>query len=103
VIQGFTALKYIDLSGTNLTDDGAADLRHLLALTHVNLQDTSISDAAVPALLSLKLMQDLNLCGTHVTAEGIAANLESHSIVPSALVVDHEVNMALSTLLSSNK
>lgn len=63
----------LELSGTNLTDQGLNYLRGLPLLTKLELDDTQITDAGLQTLAQSGLMQlqKLNLTCTNVTDAGI--------------------------------
>lgn len=67
-----SALVWLDLSGTGVSDDGLKRLARFTALRRLRLDRTTISDAGLKHLRALKQLAYLNLVGTEVTNDGIA-------------------------------
>lgn len=60
-ISKLTRLKYLDLSGSPITDDGLRHLARLDQLEHLNLSCTQISDKGLSVLQHLPLLRTLEL------------------------------------------
>ena len=64
-------VKLLDLSGTQVTDEGLAKLKGLKGLETLNLNDTGITDEGLTHLEELKSLTDLRLANTNITNEGL--------------------------------
>lgn len=64
-------LRWLDLGGTAITDDGLTHLTALPNLTRLHLPRTAVTDAGLPALAGLQELELLNLYGTTVTDAGL--------------------------------
>ena len=71
-LKGLTALKWLDLGGTQVTDAGLAHLSGLTALERLDLRETPITDAGLVQLKDLTSLRRLCLMGTKVTEAGRA-------------------------------
>src|SRR5213082_3475982 len=60
----------VNLAGTQVTDAGLKELKHLKQLTSLNLIHTPVTDAGVKELKELKQLTSLSLHGTKVTDAG---------------------------------
>ncbi|MGI9240834.1 MAG: hypothetical protein ACR2RV_08535, partial [Verrucomicrobiales bacterium] len=65
-------LAWLDVSKTQITDAGLADIAQLPNLTRLHLEKTGITDAGTPHLAKLGKLEYLNLYGTKVSDAGIA-------------------------------
>jgi len=65
-------LREIDLSVTEVTDVGLAQLQGLTALQELNLGYTKVTDAGLAHVQGLTELQELDLYGTHVTDAALA-------------------------------
>jgi hypothetical protein len=65
-------VREIDLSVTEVTDVGLAQLQGLTALQELNLGYTKVTDAGPARLQRLTGLRELDLYGTHVTDAGLA-------------------------------
>lgn len=66
-------LKWISLSGCNITDDGVDLLTKNQEWVGIYLHGTLITDASLPKFLPLKSLRFLNVIATAVTSPGIEA------------------------------
>jgi Leucine-rich repeat (LRR) protein len=64
-------LRYLNLSGTDVTDNGLRLVARFEGLTSLDLEDNCLTDAGLAHLARLKNLQRLNLTGTLVTDEGL--------------------------------
>jgi uncharacterized membrane protein/mono/diheme cytochrome c family protein/YHS domain-containing protein len=64
-------LRWLDLAGTGVNDDGLAQLAAMPNLTRLHLERTAISDRSLTQLSGLHQLEYLNLYGTQVTDEGL--------------------------------
>lgn len=72
VLAKMPDLRYIDLSGTHVTDAGLIDfLQKAPKLQWLALADTSISDRSIAAISRMKYLIAVDLRGTQVTESGI--------------------------------
>jgi internalin A len=71
-LQGLTTLRYLELSGGELTDAGAAYLGNLTGLRGLSLPSTQITDAGLVHLRDLAALRELNLAHTRCTDAGLA-------------------------------
>ncbi len=67
------AIRWLDLGGTSVTDDGLAALAAMHGLERLHLDQTRIADPGLVRLSSLRQMEYLNLRGTAVTDAGMGA------------------------------
>lgn len=65
-------LRWLDLSGTRVTDAALLQVATMQNLERLHLQRTAITDAGLKSLLPLGDLYYLNLYGTAVTDEGLA-------------------------------
>ena len=65
-------LAWLDVSKTQITDAGLADVAQLPNLTRLHLEKTGITDAGIPHIAKLGKLEYLNLYGTKVSDAGIA-------------------------------
>lgn len=80
-LQQFPALKYVDLSGTQVTDQGLLDLHGLKQLSSINISRLSISAQAVSQLLdNLPLIQSVSLADIGLS-DMDAVNITKHHAV----------------------
>ena len=77
VLGKLTGLKdqviFLKLSGSKVSDSGAAAIAGLPKLTRLYLDRTKITDTGLMKLTTLKHLQYLNLTGTNVTEKGVMA------------------------------
>ncbi|MFT7678017.1 MAG: YHS domain-containing protein [Planctomycetota bacterium] len=66
------SLVWVNLSGTGITDAGAAHLGRLSQVQRLNLSRTKVSDAALGQLKGLANLESLNLYSTGTTDAGLA-------------------------------
>jgi len=69
-IAGFRELEILDLTGTQITDDGLRDLASLSKLRQLWLGQTAVTDAGLEHLKGLTNLEMLDVSGTQVTVEG---------------------------------
>jgi Leucine Rich Repeat (LRR) protein len=69
-MRGWTHLRALNASNTEITDDGLACLEELKGLAFLRLADTRVTDAGLVHLRGLTNLQELDLTGTAVTDEG---------------------------------
>jgi Leucine Rich repeats (2 copies)/Leucine Rich repeat len=70
-LKGLTRLTHLDLSGTRVTDRGLARLKGLTKLTHLNLSRTRVTDAGLANVTGVKSLSSLSLDGCQVTDAGL--------------------------------
>ena len=63
-------LKYLDLSGTNISDAALADLNSL-NVAELSLDQTNITDSGLDFLSRMRSLRVLTVRGTHVTQGGV--------------------------------
>jgi internalin A len=66
-----TGLEHLDLSATEINDQGVSQLRDLKSLRSLNLSATSVTDAAMHTLLHFDQLRDLRLRSTDISTEGV--------------------------------
>jgi len=66
-------IRWLDLSGTRVSDAGLAPLAAMTNLTRLHLERSGLSDTGLAALASLTQLEYLNLYGTAVTDAGLEA------------------------------
>ena len=66
-----TQLAWLDVSKTQITDAGLADIGKLTNLTRLHLEKTAITDAGLTHVAKLEKLEYLNLYGTKVTDAGL--------------------------------
>lgn len=64
-------LTHLNLSGTEITDEGVSMLSEMSSLTHLNLGSTGITDDSLRVLSSLPNLESLQIRGTNVSDRGI--------------------------------
>lgn len=64
-------IRWLDVSGTGITDAGFAHMAAMTNLTRLHAERTAISDAALKWLTGLKNLEYLNLYGTGVSDAGL--------------------------------
>ena len=70
----FPALKSVDVSRTNIDDDGIAHLSKIPTLESISLNTTRVRDAGIASLASLPNLKHLHLSDCNgLTATGVAA------------------------------
>ena len=72
VFRGMPRLKYLYLNETAVTDAGAKELARLWGLTRLDLTNTQIGDEGIGYLAGLTRLEMLILNGTQVTNAGLA-------------------------------
>jgi hypothetical protein len=68
-----TAVTWLDVSGTSVTDAGLSQVRAMHWLQRLRLDETQVSDKGLASLSRLKHLEYLNLRGTAVTDAGLAS------------------------------
>jgi Leucine-rich repeat (LRR) protein len=63
--------KYPKLRRSEVTDAGAATLRHLARLRRLDLRRTQVTDAGLAFVKEIPLLEELDLRGTRVTEKGL--------------------------------
>ena len=71
-LSRITTLEELDLTGTDLTDQGLLELAVLPSLKILSLGRTEISDAGIAHLSQFKNLESVDLTGTAVTAAGLS-------------------------------
>ena len=64
-------LRWLDLAGTKISDDGLAQLAAMPNLTRLHLERTAITDAGLTNVANLPNLEYLNLYGTEITDAGL--------------------------------
>jgi len=77
-LEALISLEVLDLSRTQVTDEGLVHLKSLSSLRRLDLDGTQITNAGLVHLKSLSSLRSLDLNNTQVTDEGLA-HLESLS------------------------
>ena len=86
VLSGLRGLKFLDLDGCRLTDQGVQSLASLTALTTLNLSVCSlISDQGVQSLASLTALTTLSLSWCNLISDQGAQSLASLTAPPPPL------------------
>lgn len=67
-----TAVVWVDLARSQVTDAGLATISKLTNLERLHLENTKVTDAGIAQLAGLKNLEYLNIYGTKVTDAGIA-------------------------------
>lgn len=70
-ICGIATIRELDLSFTDLGDEGIGQLARLEGLRRLRLGGTRITDGGVAALAACRRLEDLDLFGARLTREGI--------------------------------
>lgn len=70
-IEKATRLRFLDLTGTNVTSEGLSKLRSTSPLYSIDLSDSQVDDGVFETLGRLPNLQYVNLSGTKVTGKGI--------------------------------
>jgi hypothetical protein len=70
-VAKLTNLTWLNLRGTKITDAGLVHLKGLTELTRLHLEKTEIGDAGLPHLVGLTKLEYLNLYGTKVSDAGL--------------------------------
>lgn len=74
LMPGFPALKFVDLSRTNIDDTGIANLSKIPTLESILLDNTNAGDAGIASLSLLPNLKALHLSGCNeLTAAGLAS------------------------------
>lgn len=107
LLASMTDLRILDLSRTNITNEGLQVLNSLTALTTLSLSETRISDSGLDALRPLTALKSLSLNCFDVTDAGLPAlsvltsltdlELKSLSLTPASLQALSSLNQ-ISTL-----
>jgi hypothetical protein len=71
LLKGLNQLKFMYLSGTNVTDSGLKFLNRLSQLNGLDLANTKITDAGLEDIKELSQLQYLNLWNTKITDAGM--------------------------------
>ncbi len=66
-----TNIRWLDLGGTRISDDGLARVASMPNLTRLHLEKTGVTDAGLISLTNLPNLEYLNLYGTIVTDAGL--------------------------------
>ena len=72
-LTGLSNLEALDAYNTAITDAGVASLANLTALSHLLIGKTKITDAALSSLTSMPNLEELRLEGTAITDAGMTA------------------------------
>ncbi len=64
-------LVWLDLKGTNITDEGIREISQFTVLRKLNLDYTSITNKGIEHITALPELTYLNLVGTKITDEGL--------------------------------
>jgi hypothetical protein len=70
-LKGLTKLRFLYLSGTQLTDAGLERLKGLTKLQFLVIGGTQVTDAGLEHLKGLSQLRDLDLSGTRITGSGL--------------------------------
>lgn len=70
-LRGLVRLRVLDLSYSEISDEGLPHLAGLTSLMRLDLSQTEVSDAGLAHLAGLTNLRALNLEGTRVTAAGL--------------------------------
>ncbi len=70
-LNGLKALKRLDLSVTDITDEGLEHITGLTALETLYLGNTQVTDEGVEHLKALTALRTLDLSSAHITDEGL--------------------------------
>jgi hypothetical protein len=70
-LQDHDQLEWLDLSSTNLDDEGLSRLTRLKSLRGVNFTNTRLTDAAADPLSRFLNLETLHLAGTQLTDRGL--------------------------------
>ena len=68
----FPSLRYLDIAGADIGDDGVAELARLPQLRHLSLGGTRVTDEGLEHLRALTQLRQLSLEETAVTDAGMA-------------------------------
>ena len=71
VLHDLKNLLWLNLGGTDVTDQGLPHLKELASLTRLHLEKTAVSDAGLAHLSGLENLTYLNLYQTAVTDSGL--------------------------------
>ena len=92
-LEGIKArLTHLNLRGTNLNDELAANLKPLTELTRLHLEKTSITDAALAHLGGMQKLEYLNIYGNNITDAGLE-HLNSLSALKKLYVWETKVTL----------
>ena len=69
-------IRWLDLSGTGITDSGLVHLTAMPHLERLQLDRTAITDAGLASLKPLRELESLNLYGTRITDAGLTTLAE---------------------------
>lgn len=88
-------LHSLNLSGTQITDDGLQLLQQCASIADLDLSRTNMTDDSIVTILALKNLHAVNLSETNVTSQGLM-RLTTHSqirrvAVTAALLTDEVV------------
>ena len=84
-LKDLEELLYLDLSGTEITDDGMKNLKGLHQLHFLGLDSTQITDVSLEYLKRLKQLKNLNVTNTRITSEGLE---ELKNALPKAKITN---------------
>lgn len=71
VLKDLNNVQWLNLGGTDITDEGLPHLKELTSLTRLHLEKTAVSDAGLEHLSGLENLTYLNLYQTAVTDAGL--------------------------------
>ena len=71
VLKDLKNVQWLNLGGTDVTDEGLQHLNELTSLTRLHLEKTAVSDAGLEHLRGLENLTYLNLYQTAVTDAGL--------------------------------
>ncbi len=84
-LRDLEGLQYLDLSGTEITDEGMKNLKGLHQLQFLSLDGAQITDVSLEYLKRLKQLKNLNVANTRITSEGLE---ELKNALPKAKITN---------------
>ena len=72
VVAACEQLQWLDLSFTQVTDEGVGSMRNLKNLRQLSLERTRVTDNSLDMIASFSELEELDLSGTAVTDAGVA-------------------------------
>jgi len=72
-------LKYLNLSGTLISDAGLDHLKSNQTIEYLSVESTNLSDESVDTIISMSNLRELNIGHTNITNAGLCRILESGS------------------------